>query len=171
MAALRAIQGMKQDREEDHFPVMRVYIFFVKQLTAAIRQYGGPASSSAALPPQQQQTRPPSHLLPQQHRQFLRNYFRSPAELPELQVWKDALLCACLDIVMARGDGASYVQAEVVTPQLARLRAMSELSGAAGSPAPIPSYLFPTTKPSLRMDMVKVGGMPEWVGSVAGARE
>ena len=146
MATLRTLQGIKQDREEEHFPIMQAYIYFVQQLTAAVREYGGgPASMRKA--------------------KFLKNYFRS-IDIPELQGWKDSMWEVCFEIVACKGDGSTYLGEQLVKACKERLRLLSDISGtgahningsqATAIPPPLPSYLFPTTKPFLRMDMVKV---------------
>ena len=158
MATVRALRGMKQEREDENFPVMRVYIYFVEQLTDAVRGYGAPGSAAAAAS--------------RRRLRFLRNYFRAQ-DIAELQHWKDTLLRTAVDLAACRADGSAYLHDVAVPPRVRLLRAMcNDIAGGTAhasdangdtraatqpplKPVAIPSYLFPTTKPSLRMDMSK----------------
>lgn len=122
MATVRALKEMKQEREEDHFPVMRVYTQFVRELTRLLQQYDATGATRRRV-------------------KFLRNYFRAFG-LPELQAWKDTMFRCCVDIVKSKADGSPYLRDTVVSTRLQALAPAFDLS--AGM---IPSYLFPTTKP------------------------
>ena len=135
MATLRALQNMKSEREGDHFPLMRVYIYFVERLTSVVQTF--------ATATERQRER---------QLKFLTNYFQSP-DIVELQSWKDDLLRTCLDIVECMADGSPYLHRVVISARLAQMKGLMDIGGSA---PPIPSYLFPTTKSYLRMDMAKV---------------
>lgn len=130
--ALRTLRSIKQERNEEYFPVIRVYIHFVEKLCEL-------ATTFSKQPEVRRLTR------------FMNNYFGS-STIVELQHWKDRMLETCLDIIACTSDGSLYLKPTILKQKKEDFQKLINLSGRHPG---LPSYFFPSTKSYLRTDMAK----------------